>query len=97
VLVNVRVEHIGSDGDETVSVSESDFGVTGSGNVLHDGFSSESSCSFYNGLQGELFPGGSVEGYVCVRVPREEADLILVVSPPSSFGDSDARRFIRLE
>ncbi len=95
ILVRVRAEHIGTDVDETVEVSESDFKVTGSANVLYDTF--DQSCGFLeDNLSGEMFPGGSIEGYVCVQVPAGERDLLLVADPGFGF-DADERRFLALE
>jgi hypothetical protein len=95
VLIDVRVRHAG-DGAETISVSSGDFRLTGSENVLYDGFG-DSSCGFFDGqVQGEMFAGGALEGTVCFQVPEDETDLILVAQPFASFDDED-RRFIALE
>jgi hypothetical protein len=92
----VRAEHIG-DGEETISVSGSDYKLTGSSNVVYDTFEQETSCGFFTGeISGEMFPGGSVEGDVCFQVPEAESALILIVQPFFSFEDGD-RRFIRLQ
>lgn len=98
VLVRVRVEHAGeASSDETVEVSESMFSVTGSGNVVYDGFSEDESCGFLaDGIDAELFAGGSAEGDVCFQVPEDETRLLLIVEPAFSFGDAD-RRFLALE
>jgi hypothetical protein len=96
VLIRVRAEHTGQ-GEETVSVSSTNFEITGSRNVLYDGFSQSTSCGFIDDeIRGELFAGGSVEGYVCFQLPADETDLILVVSPQFSFADND-RRYLALE
>jgi hypothetical protein len=96
VLATVRVEHVGA-GEESIDVSSSDFKVTGSGNVVYDGFADDSSCGFIDGeVDGELFAGGETEGFVCFQVPSDETDLILIVQPFFSFEDED-RRYLRLE
>lgn len=98
VLVRVRVEHTGeASSDETVDVSESMFSLTGSGNVVYDGFSEDESCGFLaDGIDAELFAGGSAEGDVCFQVPEDETGLLLIVEPAFSFADGD-RRFLALE
>jgi hypothetical protein len=98
VLVTVEVSHVGSaDGDESLDVSSADFKLTGSGNVIYDGFDEDTSCGFIDGeISGEIFPGGEVEGYVCFQVPESETDLILIAQPFFSFEDED-RRYLRLE
>ena len=95
VLVQLRVRHAG-EGSDTISVSSSDFKLTGSGNVVYDAFG-DASCGFFDGdIQGEMFPGGELEGSVCFQVPDAETGLILIVQPFASFDDED-RRFIALE
>lgn len=94
VLIDVRAEHAG-EGEETVTVSTTDFELTGSRNVIYDNFGDD--CGFYSGqINGEMFPGGSLEGSVCFEVPEDETGLILIVSPFSSFDGQD-RRFLALE
>lgn len=97
VLARIKVEHIGeADSDETIQVFESDFEVTGSSNVIYDGFEEGSSCGFYDdAISGEMFPGGSIEGYFCIQVPEDETDLLLIAAP--GFGFDDNRRFFALE
>jgi|CXWL01.1.fsa_nt_gi hypothetical protein len=98
VLARVKVEHIGNDGDETIQVYESDYKITGSNNVLYSSFDDGVSCGFIDdSLQGEMFPGGTLEGYVCFQVPSSETDLLLVGEPSFSFGSSNSRRFFALE
>jgi hypothetical protein len=95
VLVRIEATHAGGGGDESINVSESDFKLTGSNNVLYDTF--EDGCGFIeDDLDGEMFPGGRVEGYVCFQAPDTEDGLILVYTPGFGF-DDDARRFFRLE
>lgn len=95
VLLTVRAEHAGANGDETIDVSESNFKLTGSGNVLYDTF--EHGCGFIEGdIDAEMFPGGTAEGLVCFTVPANETDLLLVVEPTFSF-DAGTRRYLALE
>jgi hypothetical protein len=96
VLIRVRAENVGS-GEGTVSVSSLDFKLTGSRNVLYDGFDDKTSCGYIDDeIRGELFAGGTTEGYVCFQAPSDETGLILAVSPSLSFGDND-RRYLALE
>ncbi len=98
VLVRVAIEHIGADPDETIQVYESDFKITGSANVVYDSFADDTSCGFLDdGLQGEMFPGGRLEGYVCFQVPEDETDLLLIAQPSFDFGDSSRRFFALVE
>lgn len=95
VLLSVRAEHAGGDGDETVRVSESNFKLTGSGNVLYDTF--DHGCGFVDGgIDAEMFAGGSTEGLVCFTVPSNESNLILVFEPTFSF-DGGERRYLALD
>lgn len=96
VLVTVRVEHVG-EGEETISVSASDYELTGSNNVVYDTFDEDSRCGFFSGeISGEMFPGGVVEGDVCFQVPAGETGLILIASPFVSFDDDD-KRYLKLD
>jgi hypothetical protein len=96
VLARIRVEHIGdADKDETIQVFESDFKVTGSSNVIHDSFDQGSSCGFYEDtISGEMFPGGTIEGWFCIQVPDNETNLLLIAEP--GFGFSANRRYFAL-
>ncbi len=95
VVMRVRVRHAGAAPD-TVQVSTSDFKLTGSRNVLYDGFG-DTSCGFIDGeIGGEMFLGGELEGIVCFQIPQDETHLILVAQPFVSFEDAD-RRFLALE
>ncbi|MBI5290178.1 MAG: DUF4352 domain-containing protein [Chloroflexi bacterium] len=97
VLARVKVEHIGTNPDETIQVYESDYKITGSKNVVYSSFDDGTSCGFVKDtLQGEMFPGGELEGYVCFQVPEDETDLLLISQPSFTFGDT-ARRFYALE
>jgi len=94
VLIDLRVEHTGED-EETLSVSGGDFELTGSRNLVYDNF--DHGCGFYSGeIDGEMFPGGSLEGQVCFEVPQDESGLILIVAPFFSFDDED-KRYVALE
>lgn len=94
VLVRVMAEHVGDDSDETVSIYESVFKITGSANVIYDAFQDDISCGFIDdSIQGEMFPGGSIEGYVCFQVPESEADLILI----ADHGFERDRRYFALQ
>ncbi|MEX0750156.1 MAG: DUF4352 domain-containing protein [Dehalococcoidia bacterium] len=94
VLIRLRAEHAG-EGEETRSVSGSDFSLTGSRDLVYDNF--EHGCGFYSGeINGEMFPGGSLEGAVCFEVPADETNLILIAAPFFSFDDGD-KRFLALE
>ncbi len=96
VLIRVRAENVGS-GEATMTVSSADFKLTGSRNVLYDGFDQKTSCGFIDDeIRGELFAGGSTEGYVCFQAPSDETGLILSAAPFLSFGDDD-RRYLALE
>ncbi len=98
VLVRVKVEHIGTEPDETIQVYESDYKITGSKNVLYSSYDEGVSCGFIDDtLQGEMFPGGVIEGYVCFQVPSEETGLLLMGEPSYGFGSSNSRRFFALE
>lgn len=96
VLITVRAEHAGDSGDETIDVNSSSFKLTGSNNLVYDGWD-DSSCGFIGGeIRGEMFPGGSVEGVVCFQVPEDETDFVLILSPFFSFSDND-RRYLALQ
>ncbi len=97
VLARVKVEYIADDSDETIQIYESDYKITGSANILYDTFGDDTSCGFLEDtLQGEMFPGGSLEGNICFQVPEDETDLLLVAQPSFDFGNN-GRRFFELE
>jgi hypothetical protein len=94
VLIDLHVEHAGS-GEETLSVSGGDFELTGSRNLVYDNF--DNGCGFYSGeVDGEMFPGGALDGSVCFEVPADETGLILILAPFFSLDDED-KRFLALE
>ena len=98
VLIHLRVTNTGS-GDKTADVSESNFGMTGSRNVLYEAYGDKTSCGFANEgrIEAKLFPGGAAEGDVCFQTPRDESGLLLVAMPEVfSFNGTD-KRYIRLQ
>jgi hypothetical protein len=81
--------------EETVEISEGDFKLTGSKNVVYTTY--DVSCGLIpEPLQAELFEGGSAEGNVCFQVPVEETGLILIFEPFFGFGEA-GRRYLALK
>ena len=94
VIVRVRVQNIGGSVTTETSVAESDFKFVGSSGVLYTPF--KQTCGVVpDGLDAELFLGGVAEGNVCIQIPVEEADLLIIYDPLLSFGTGD-RRWLRL-
>jgi hypothetical protein len=78
VLIKVRVENVSKD-DESQSIGDFEFNMTGSRNKLYNSYDDEYTCGFLDdALQAELFPGGQETGDICFRVPRDETNLLLV-------------------
>ncbi len=97
VLVRVRVQNVGT-GEDTLDVSEGDFSMTGSANILYEPYDNKSTCDFVtpDRLDAHLYPGGTAEGNVCFQIPADEQNLLLVASPFPSFKSSD-RRYLALQ
>ena len=78
VLIKVRVENVSKD-DESQSIGDFEFNMTGSHNQLYNSYDDDYSCGFLDdSLQAELFPGGQETGDICFRIPRDETNLLLV-------------------
>ena len=79
-------------GGDSLKVSEYDFALIGDNRVVFD---SSTDCGVIpEELDGEIFPGGKIEGNVCFEIPEEESGLILIHEP--GYG-SAPRRYVALE
>lgn len=67
----------------SVEISDTDFGLIGDNRVVYDPFAS--SCGSFpvlpNKIEGELYPGGKIEGNICFAVPADEENFILIYQP----------------
>lgn len=92
LIVNLAVENISTQ-DEALRISGSDFRLTGDRLIE---YSSASVVEPEPKLEGELFPGGTAEGWVAFEVGVDEGNLILIVDELWNF-DDDRYRFIALD
>ena len=87
MLIRLNVSYNGTGG--SAETNRFDFFLIGERRVVYD------TCFavIHDGLEGELFPGGSVQGNLCFEVPVGEGDLILIHQP----GYAESRRFLSIE
>lgn len=92
ILATMRVQNI-SDKPEAQHVSlGSSVRVSGDRNVLY----SSASVVVPTPLEGELFPGGAVEGQQAFEIPADEHNLMFQLDESFSL-DEDAQRFVALD
>ena len=88
VIVRLRAQNVGGSAATETGVSDSDFKFVGSLGVLYSTF--QQSCGVIpDELDADLFLGGIAEGNVCIQIPVEESDLIMVYEQFFSFDDDD--------
>ena len=67
----------------SVEISDTDFGLIGDNRVVYDPFAN--SCGSFpvlpNKIEGELYPGGKLEGNICFAAPADEGNFILIYQP----------------
>lgn len=86
VLVRVEAHNLRWESDEPRWVDDSDFRVVGEKGVVYEPFASASRCGVIpDELDFEIFEGATVEGNICVRLPKDEEDLLLIYRPDSSW------------
>ena len=89
----IRVDIVYPSGDESIRVREADFRLIGDNRLVYAPF--DQTCGLIpDGLGGEIFGGGRIEGNICFEIPEDEAGLVLIHEP--GFG-SESRRFLSLE
>jgi hypothetical protein len=80
-LITVRVKNISTKQD-AADVSDFNFKLTGSNNVLYSSYDDKNDCGIIpKSLTATLFPGGQTEGNVCFKLPSSETNLLLVYDP----------------
>jgi hypothetical protein len=78
VIVRVSVTNAAAP-DEPAWISDADFYLVGSNNVLYETFGEDSRCGVIpDNLADELFRGGTAQGNVCFQIPDAEIDLRLI-------------------
>ncbi len=92
ILAKVKVRYIGVE-NTAQNINGISFKSTGSKNILYD---PPSVVSPEPGLNFDLFPGGSCEGWVVLTAAVDETNLTLVFQPFSDWDDTN-RRYLSLE
>jgi hypothetical protein len=78
VMVRVAVTDAVAE-DEPAWISDAEFYLVGSKNVLYSTFGEKSRCGVIpDSLAAELFRGGTAQGNVCFEIPSDEVDLRLL-------------------
>lgn len=77
IIIKVRATNVAAE-DEPAWISESDFYLVGSYNILYSTFGEDSRCGVVpDELAADIFRGGSTEGNICFQLPIDETDLRL--------------------
>ncbi len=89
----IFVEVSNPSGTDSIQVSEFDFKLIGDNRVVYSTL--ENSCGFIipDGLNGEIYGGGRIQGNICFEIPKDEGNLVLIHEP--GFG-AEPRRFVSL-
>ena len=87
MLIRLNVSYNGTGG--SAETNRFDFFLVGERRVVYDDCFEVAP----DRLDGELFPGGSMQGNLCFEVPVDEGDLILIHQP----GGLGSRRFLSIE
>ncbi|PDW01741.1 DUF4352 domain-containing protein [Candidatus Viridilinea mediisalina] len=94
ILAYVRVRYLGQrDADHVSEISQSNFKVTGSANIIYP---RPSVVPPTPKLEARLYPGGYTEGWVVVQAGIDDHDLMLIYEPMLDFS-SENRHFLRIE
>jgi len=82
LLVTVQVEKAEDADDQPVSVGAQDFKVVGERGVVYTTYGKETRCGVVpDELDGVVTPDHPISGAICVQVPEDEKDLVLVYEP----------------
>ena len=92
VLVQVRVRNLNAGGPDEASLADSSYlKIVGERNEVYDA----TFVSIEPRLNGQLFPGGQLQGWAVLQVEEGEKDLKVIFEPLFSF-DEATRRYIAL-
>ena len=87
-MISVEVSY--PSGSGSITVSDSDFSLIGANRVVYDPFDYD--CGVIpNGLDGEVYGGGRIQGNICFEIPEGEGGFILIHEP--GYG-AESRRFL---
>ena len=80
MMVTVQVTNVEGQSDEPIKVNAMDFSLMGNRRVVYGPYGSETSCGVVpDELDGVVAPGGgSISGNICVQVPQDEKDFVLI-------------------
>ncbi|MBN1220793.1 MAG: hypothetical protein JXM69_17865 [Anaerolineae bacterium] len=80
MMVTVKVTNVAGDAAEPIRIDASDFYLMGNHHIVYKPYGSETSCGVVPAeLNGVVARGsGFVTGNICVQVPVEEGDFLLV-------------------
>jgi hypothetical protein len=80
MMVTVQVTNVEGQPNEPIKVDVMDFSLMGNRRVVYGPYGSETSCGVVpDELDGVVVPGGgSISGNICVQVPQDEKDFVLI-------------------
>jgi hypothetical protein len=80
MMVAVQVTNVEGKPGDPIKVDAMDFSLMGNRRVVYDPYGSETSCGVVpDELDGVVAPGGgSISGNICVQVPQDEKDFVLI-------------------
>ena len=79
LLITVQVQKIETADNEPVQIDESDFKVVGARQEVYNTYSKETHCGVVpNALSGVVVAGRPIRGDICVQVPVQEKNFVLI-------------------
>ena len=79
LLITVQVQKIEAASNEPVSIDDSDFRVVGERQEVYNTYSEETRCGVVpNALDGVVIAGRPIRGDICVQVPEQEKNFVLI-------------------
>jgi hypothetical protein len=83
VIVNVQVENLDDNAAASPrTIRSADFRMVGSKNVVYTPFGSDTRCGVVpNELDWDTFAGATVSGNICIKLPEDDQDLLLIYAP----------------
>ncbi|RME50538.1 MAG: DUF4352 domain-containing protein [Caldilineae bacterium] len=79
LLITLEVQKIETADNKPVSIDESDFKVVGERQEVYNTYSEETRCGVVpDALDGVVIAGRPIRGDICVQVPEQERDFVLI-------------------
>jgi hypothetical protein len=83
VMTNIQVQNLDDNAVASPrTIRSADFRMVGSKNVVYTPFGSDTRCGVVpNELNWDTFAGATVSGNICIKLPEDDQDLLLIYAP----------------